>query len=390
MGPERMQQLENHIVGMIYDAALDHQLWTRVLQSIVEYTQSNTAIFTAVDQLNPSFDFVYTYNIPESALEAYQDECINVIDMKLHVPLWQQAGIGGVVHADLSHYADMPEYSDEYIFHDRCLRTAGISRFGAVLLEQGKYQWSVFAVHRNPKAPPYTVEELQLLARLGKHLRRALQIHRQLSIVRQENSELYQLIDGLRTGVIILDEQMNIAYSNLQAKHILEHSALLSIDQYNHLYAPAQFQAQLHRLIQSALFKDNTVNAEDVGGVLGIYGQQGEHPIMLTVMPLSDQSHIFQIDQRQRVALFITEVHEKCQLAEQFVQQLYGLSHREVQICVLFFKGLKTEEISTHLGLTYHSVRTYFKTIYAKTQCNSQAELLKLLAGFTLDFEHIV
>ncbi len=381
---------ENHIIGLIYDAALDSRLWSKVLAEIVYATQSSTAIFTAIDQLNPHFDFVHTHQIPEHCLAAYQDERINVIDMKLHVPLWQKAGVGGIIHENLKHYATSPIGSDEFIFYDRCLKPTNISRFSGILLEQGKYQWSVFAVHRAPDSMAYTQSELALLERVGKHLRRALQIHRQLSSVKQENRELYQVLQHLNTAVVIVNEQMSLVYSNTAAQRILENSSLLSLDRYGRLNTLQKFQAQLNALIQSALFQDKLVNASQIGGVLGLYQQHSEQPMMLTVAPLSQIQHFQQTDVRARAVLFISQVSEKKQLAEQFIKELYVLSPRELQVCILFFNSLALEEIGEHLGITYQSVRTYVKQIYAKTGCNSQVELFKLLSSFAVEFEHIV
>ena len=49
---------ESHIIGMIYDAAMDTKLWPNVLEAIVEYSESNSAIFTVLDQLNPDYNFI--------------------------------------------------------------------------------------------------------------------------------------------------------------------------------------------------------------------------------------------------------------------------------------------------------------------------------------------
>lgn len=51
---------ENNIIAKIYDAALLPALWLEVIQDIVQYTQSHSAIFTGLDQFNPAYDFVYT------------------------------------------------------------------------------------------------------------------------------------------------------------------------------------------------------------------------------------------------------------------------------------------------------------------------------------------
>ena len=103
-----MDNQEHEIIGSIYDAAVDVSLWPQVIENIVQYTDSKTAIFTALDQFSPSYDFVYTHEIPVESLKAYRDERIRVIDMKLHISLWQQAGVGNVVNLDLSHYGENP------------------------------------------------------------------------------------------------------------------------------------------------------------------------------------------------------------------------------------------------------------------------------------------
>ena len=51
---------ENNLIAKIYDAALLPALWLEVIQDIVSYTQSKSAIFTGLDQLNPGYDF-HTY-----------------------------------------------------------------------------------------------------------------------------------------------------------------------------------------------------------------------------------------------------------------------------------------------------------------------------------------
>lgn len=86
----------------------------------------------------------------------------------------------------------------------------------------------------------------------------------------------------------------------------------------------------------------------------------------------------------------MTETEQKYYLAADFLKQQYHLSNREIELCEVLINGYKFEEIAEHCKLTLNSVRTYFKNIYEKTQCNSQAELIHLLMGITVNFEHIV
>lgn len=382
-----MNAQEHDIIGSIYDAALDASLWPETIEKIVHYTQSKTAIFTAVDQFSPSYDFLYSHNIPDVALHAYRDERIRVIDMQLHSTLWKDSGLGQTASLDLSHYADHPE-SDEYIFYERCLNPTGISYISAVLLDQGSHRWAVLGLHRAPDAEPYQQKELDFLKHLGVHLRRALQIHRQFSLVRQENLSLYSVLDHLKTGVILLDHHLSLNYSNPLAQSMMEQDSCLDLDLYNRLKTNIYDQSRLDQLLNSALLEQSAFNA-DVGGVLALADAKGRQ-LMLTIVPFGKLKNMQQQDVGQhQIAVFITDKHQHYTLSKSYLQQTYQLSKREFELCELLLNGYKLEEIAEHCSITLSSVRTYFKNIYEKTHCNSQIELMHLLMSCTIHFEHI-
>ena len=383
----KMDNREHEIIGSIYDAAVDVSLWPQVIENIVQYTDSKTAIFTALDQFSPSYDFLFSHNIPDEALHAYRDERIRVIDMQLHRVLWENSGVGQVASSDLSHYGENPE-SDEYIFYERCLNPTGISYISAVLLDQGSHRWAVLGLHRAPDAAPYQQKELDFLKQLGVHLRRALQIHRQFSLVKQENLSLYSVLDHLKTGVILLDHQLSLTYSNPLAQSMIEHDSCLDLDLYNRLKTHAYDQSRLDQLLNSALLGQSALNA-DVGGVLALSDAKGRQ-LMLTIVPFSKLKNMQHQDAGQhQIAVFLTDKHQLYALSKAYLQQAYQLSKREFELCELLLNGCKLEEIAEHCGVTLSSVRTYFKNIYEKTQCNSQIELMHLLMGCTIHFEHI-
>ena len=384
-----MKEQEHQIIGLIYDAAMDTRLWAQVIEAIVHYTNSKTAIFTALDQLSPSYDFVHTYNIPQACIDAYQDERIKVIDMKLHAPLWQQIGVGDTIEQNLQSYGQMPG-TDEYIFYERCLEPTGICHIAAVLLDQGQHRWGVLGIHRAPDAQPYSPEVHEYLKRIGKHLRRALQIHRQLCQAKQQKLALGHILDHLKTGVLLLDQQSCLVYSNKKAQAILNRSSLIELDRYNPLKVGRGFQAKLDQLIEGAGSNLSQWNKEP-GGVMALSAPD-QTTLMLTIIPfnLSQLKNTEGLPEQAYVAVFVTETEQKYYLAADFLKQQYHLSNREIELCELFINEHDLEKIAEYCQLSLSTVRTYFKNIYAKTQCNSQAELIHLLMGITVNFEHIV
>lgn len=78
---------------------------------------------------------------------------------------------------------------------------------------------------------------------------------------------------------------------------------------------------------------------------------------------------------------------QKYYLAHGDLKQAYKLSKRELEVCDLFVNGLNLEQISVSCNITLGSLRTYLKRIFAKTQTNSQTELMRLLMGVAMDYE---
>lgn len=378
-------ELENHIIGLIYESALDVQAWQNAIQQIVEYTNSKSAIFTALDQLNSHYNFTYTYNIPEQSLSAYQDENVRMIDMQLHASLFVEAGVGGVVSHDCSVYATSPG-TDQHIFYERCLKPTGVDHLAGVLLDQGQYRWAILGLHRAPGAAAFSDREYQILKRLGTHLRRSLQIHRQIRAVQEENQDLYQILSCLKAGVLLLDEQGKLVFSNQKAQHILESSKILTVDTFNRLKTSKLQQDQLNHYIHSSMLKQHYTGV--VGGVMALKGEHEQH-LMLSFVPLAQLKILHKQPAQTKVAIFLTQSDESQSLSHHYLKLHLGLSKREISICEAFVNGQNLEQIAVHLHITLSSVRTYLKNIYAKTQCNSQVELMRLLHGLVLEFEHI-
>ena len=113
-------------------------------------------------------------------------------------------------------------------------------------------------------------------------------------------------------------------------------------------------------------------------------------PLLLSIVPLSSLD-TWQDLRHDNIAaaIFLTDPDQGYHLSDHLLQDNYQLSPREVTICQLFVNNPNINTIAEHSGLSTESVRTYLKAIYEKTGQHSQAELIRLLMGLRVDFEHI-
>ncbi|HET8732123.1 MAG TPA: LuxR C-terminal-related transcriptional regulator [Moraxellaceae bacterium] len=382
---------EFELIGDIYDAALEPSRWPFVLQQLATLSECNSAIITALDTLNPAYTFAFTHNIPESALRAYREARLDAFEMEFHGKPMIANGVGSTllsseVYGNQATYIRMGGE-----FYERCLKPSRIHYLAAALLDHDEFRWGGIGIHRPEDWAPLTRDHTALLQRVGQHVRRALEIHRQITAVRQQNAQLYRMLDGMVAGVILVNGKAQVRYANPRAEQLLKRHSALHLNPHDGLRAslPEQQQQLLH-LLRGAIQTGQRERTRHAGGVIGLSGSGNESPLMLTITPLSEFSGFHELaNDGVAAAIFLTDPSAGHTLSRQVLQQSYGLSPRESDVCQAFVNHATLEGVADECGLSMASVRTYMKEIYAKTARHSQAELMRLLIGLRLDFEHI-
>lgn len=385
-------EAEHLLVGDIYDAALNAGLWPRVLQQLATLTGANSAIITALDALNPAYNIAVTHNIPAEALRIYQEEGLEVLEREFH---GRPLIAGGVGSALLS--TEVYGSQDEYVrrggrFYERCLKPSNIHYLAGTLLEYDDYRWGALGVHRPADWAPLTREHTAFLQRMTPHVRRALQIHRQVSAVQQHNARLYQMLEAMAVGVLLLDGNRRLRYANPAAESLLREHDGLRLTATKELQAAQRAgNAALQALLRhSILAGRREPEAGPLENVIGLPASDHGRLLMLTVTPLSALAGYADLaDDGIAAAIFLSDPAGRRRLARGLLRDSYGLSERECDLCEAFVNHASLEGIAEACGLSLASVRTYFKDVYDKTGQHSQAGLMRLLMGLRLDFDHI-
>lgn len=383
---------EVRLIGDIYDAALEPALWHSVIQQLADLAQAEQANVLAFDQLNPDYFLFHSHGTRPEDLERYQAGGFAALDMEF-AGRWMlsEGGVGAIV-ANHKYPGGLDNYIREAgTLFSEFFSTIDIHYQCGGLLEKTGYRWSSLGLHRSKRGAPFEEPVLATLNRLMPHLRRALQIHRQLTTVSRENAQLYRILDGLVAGVLLLDEQRRIRYANPRAEQLLKGSSLHVTAHHGLQGRDMAWSAALQQMLQGAVRVSQRQGGAPVsGGVLACPGDSGAVSLMLTVTPLSELAGYEELRSDDiAAAVFITDPHARHRLSRRLLRESYSLSERECDICEAFLNCASLEGVAEACGLSLASVRTYLKAVYEKTGQHSQAELMRLLMGLRLDFEHI-
>lgn len=68
-------------------------------------------------------------------------------------------------------------------------------------------------------------------------------------------------------------------------------------------------------------------------------------------------------------------------ICPELLQGTYGLSPAEVRVSIVLLEGGSAQEMADYLGVSFHTVRSQIKEVYAKLGVNSRARFVKLMLG---------
>jgi DNA-binding CsgD family transcriptional regulator len=113
-------------------------------------------------------------------------------------------------------------------------------------------------------------------------------------------------------------------------------------------------------------------------GLLRTHGPDGE-PISVMATPVPVVSPSWLGNDAAWMLLVFDPMRRRPQV--QLIEQDLGISRREAQLAALLAQGKEVGEIAARLHISVHTARTHLKTIFAKTGCGSQVELIRRILG---------
>jgi DNA-binding CsgD family transcriptional regulator len=216
------------------------------------------------------------------------------------------------------------------------------------------------------------------------HLRRALLIGKVIDLHKVEAAAFADTLDGLASGMFIVDGDGRIVHANARGRVILAESDVLT-GLGGRLSAQSPDVARVLRDIFGAAKQgDTAVGARGV--TIPLSSREGEN-FVAHVLPLTSGA-------RRRVGISYSAVAaffvRKAELAlpspiEAMVAR-YQLTPAEARVLMAIVQVGGVPEVAPVLGVSETTVKTHLQHVFEKTDTNRQADLVKLVAGFMSPF----
>jgi DNA-binding CsgD family transcriptional regulator len=358
-------------VAAIHDAALDPGAWPDALSQVGRLVRGSWLLMALVRKTGET-DFAVQDRYGNADHLNFFREHYNKPETNPSIPSLRASGPGAVVLRE----NDMTD--EEWV---RCglyrdvYRPAGIFHgLGAFVLNTDTHV-AFLGANRPKSGGRFSAADIVLLREGMPHLEHALHVHLRLADLQSQKTAQQALWDTLSFGVVLLDRDAKVVWTNREATAILARSDGLSIRNKFLSAAIATENSELQRFVRAAIATSCGVAALP-GAPLCVSRPSLQRPLMLLIAPLRIQNAMFG---RPVAVAFITDPERKPEAVPEILKSLYGLTPREAALAELLLRGIGLSEAAGQLDIGMNTVRTHLRLIFEKTNTHRQSELVHLL-----------
>jgi DNA-binding CsgD family transcriptional regulator len=364
------------LIGDIYDASLDPSLWPRALEKTCRYVEGMSSTLGSHHPTEGSARYHFEWGNDPHYARLYSETYVKLSPMLVPTLLHAQVG-------DVLGVADLIPY-DEFLasrFYKEWAAPQGIVDAVSVPLDRSATSFAVIVVNRHKRHGQIDEATRRRMAVLAPHFRRAISVGKAIEHHKIEAATLADTLDGLAAGTFLVDASGRIVHANTPGQAMLAAGEILN-GSGGRLSAPEPLGSQaLHDAFAAADAGDTAVGAKGVAVPL----TPGDaEPWIAHVLPLtSGMRREAGARHAAAAAVFVHKAALDLACPMVTMAELYRLTRAEVRVLMAIVEIGGVPEIAPVLGISETTVKTHLQRIFDKTGTNRQADLVKLVAGFT-------
>jgi DNA-binding CsgD family transcriptional regulator len=357
------------LIGQVYDAALDEQLWSGVAPLIASaFDSTSTAVITQNVKKGAVQGLSVTANLEPSVWESYRAHYYK------H-DIWAQRGAAmGMSRIYTGNDLVTDAYLQRTEFYD-FLRQSNTFHLVGSVFQIAENEIGILGIHRPHDARTFGDEDKNRATIFLPHLSRALQIRSRLMEAELRHQTAIDVLERMGVAVLVVALKGEIVYANSQAELLLRDADGIRSDSGRITTTSGSATERLSSLIHTSI--ETAAGREGSAGGAVTVPRLRRMPLSLLIAPFRPAQNSF--GPWLPSALLFVRDPECATPATSALQNLFGLTAAEASIAAALARGQSLEEIAASHGIRIGTARTHLKSILGKTGTNRQAQLVTLL-----------
>ena len=368
--------LESLIQG-IYEAAVGTTGWVSFLVCLASTLDSGFPTLYFVDPVDRQGSLAISVGMDEKAFRAY-GEHYDERNVWIRGAAARELLRPGIVRLS-NDMCPRREFLRSEWYADFC-RPHNFSQAAAATILHDGTTTSNIAVFADDGRPAYGKEDLVLFRALVPHLHRGLKMHLHLATSQARGQAFEAVLNYLPTPVLLVTGEGRVLFMNAAAERLILASDGLVVER-GELRALVPDDTKSLRTLMAGAAQTSASKGWKSGGTVRVSRPYGREPLDLLISPLPSRQDQWILSKPPVAAIFVTDRSRLPLPDGSALIRLHGLTAVEAKVAVAISRGLSGKEVCRELKISYNTLRTHLKRVYAKTSTWHQADLVRVIAG---------
>jgi DNA-binding CsgD family transcriptional regulator/PAS domain-containing protein len=282
--------------------------------------------------------------------------------------------------------SDLMPYREflETRFYREWAQPQGVVDFIAATLDKSATSVAMFSVFRHERDGVADDEARRRMGLIIPHIRRAVLVSRLIDLKTTEAATFADTLNGLSAGMCLVDASGRIVHANAAGQAILDAGDLLSDSGGQIVARDGKIDKVLRDLFTAAGGGDGAIGTEGIA--LSLRAQDGTHYIAHVLPLTSGARRLAGTAYSAAAALFIRKSTIEVPSSPEVIGRAYKLTPTELRVLFAIVEIGGVPEVAVALGIAESTVKTHLGHLFEKTGVTRQADLVKIVAGFSTPF----
>jgi DNA-binding CsgD family transcriptional regulator len=364
------------LIGDIYDAALDPARWPHALEQATKFVGGCAAGLYSKDSVSKSADINHNFTFGAGAgiQKNYMDNYARLDPTTTGLFFF---GVGEVI--DTADIMPRDEFH-ETRFYKEWVKPLGWVDAVHTLLDKSTSSYSVISIFRHENdglADEGCRRRMQLLA---PHIRRSVLIGKTIQLKTAQATTFGSVLDGIAAGIFLVDATGRLVHANTRGHAMIAQDSVLRAVAGRLVASQPDADQALRDACSAAASGDQCLDTRGISIPIRDSGQR----YVAHVLPLtSGARRRTGAGYEATAAVFVRSAELEAPASPEVIAKLYRLTPSELRVLLALFDTNGVPEIAETLGISEATTKTHLRRLFEKTGAKRQADLVKLVAGFT-------
>src|SRR5215475_3861501 len=362
------------LIGDVYEAILDKSVWSDVFGNLAQFVGAQAGALLW-KRSGRSTEVAHTTGIKSPSLELYKERYAK-LDPTTKPLLLRDVG-------EVASTTELVSYSDyvESRFYKEWAKPHGFVDSWHAILEKSATTSVHLIFWRKGKSDLESDATRDRMRLIVPHLQRAVMISNMVDHGKAEAALFGDTLDGIAAGLFLVDTNGRILHANASGHALLAQGVVLRAYGGKLVSNDASAEQELYRILDAVGGEQVAPGADTIA--VPLTTRHGDHYVAYVLLLTSGARRRAGASYAAAAAVFVQKALLDVPSPLEAIAKLYRLTPMELRVLFAIVQVGGVPEVAAMMGSSGSTIRTHLRRLFSKTGTDRQAELVKLVAGYT-------